>query len=393
MMKINLPKLIIDNKKATYLVAIDLKEETKELYFQVDVEYAEMISLSGDAALAGLIVQAMYLGEDIEIDAPVSSELLYAFKGSFQVLMCEAIPFLNNIEIRASHVHAQDKKNGVATGFSGGVDSFSTLVEYLSSDMPEHLRLTHLVFNNVGSHGGGGETLFEERYARISPLVKNIGLPFIKCNSNLDEFYSKRLNFQLTHTVRNASAAMVLQNEIGTFLYSSAYGFSEININCGNDIAKIDPLSFQYLSSEHLKFISAGAHLYRVDKTIQISKYETSFDNLDVCVSSTIGNCSKCFKCLRTMLTFEICQQLEKYQNVFDLDVYKKYRLSYMAEVIVGSDSFSSEIRQFAKRHGFKFPLYAYLLIPFTVKALKVLPVIYQIRQYKKSRKSYIFRR
>ena len=64
------------------------------------------------------------------------------------------------------------------------------------------------------------------------------------------------------------------------------------------------------------------------------------------------------------MLTLEIAGVLERYADVFDLDIYHETRTFYLAEVLCSKDPFLQEIALFIKTRGFRIPLssrfYAY---------------------------------
>ena len=49
----------------------------------------------------------------------------------------------------------------------------------------------------MGAHGNDGERLFRDHYAAIEPAIKQIGLPVIVVNSNLDDFYKKKFGLDI----------------------------------------------------------------------------------------------------------------------------------------------------------------------------------------------------
>src|SRR5690606_19883688 len=105
------------------------------------------------------------------------------------------------------------------------------------------LKLTHLLFYNVGSHLAGGRELFLQRLRRIQVFADHVGLPLVPVDSNLDEFYSKAgLGFASTFTVRNVSAALVLQGGLKTYLYASGYRYQDCRVGQSRDIAIADPV-------------------------------------------------------------------------------------------------------------------------------------------------------
>ena len=67
-------------------------------------------------------------------------------------------------------------------GGLGGVDSYAAFHDF-GPAAPESLRVTHLTYTNVGSHGLGGRPLFHARLERLKPAAHQIGLPFMWIDS------------------------------------------------------------------------------------------------------------------------------------------------------------------------------------------------------------------
>ena len=92
-------------------------------------------------------------------------------------------------------------------------------------------------------------------------------------------------------------------------------------------------------------------------KTERIAGLALSRRYLDVCVRSSDGtNCSGCWKCARTLLTLEILGLLDQYDQVFDLDEYRRIRYRYISHVMSSDDTLSREIVELARARGFEFP-------------------------------------
>ena len=225
--------------------------------------------------------------------------------------------------------------------------------------------MTQLLFNNVGSHGAGGQALFQERRARAASAAAEIGLPLIVVDSNVDAFYGVPLGFQQTHTPRNASVALLLQGGLGRFLYASTYARADAFVGATYDMAYSDTVAVPLLSTESLDAVSTGSEHTRVEKTLQVADLPTSYRALDVCArGDAAGNCSTCAKCMRTLLTLEIAGVVERYAAAFDLAVYRKGRDRYCGKVLRSTAPLNREIVAFAAQRGFRFPLRAYAASP-----------------------------
>jgi hypothetical protein len=301
----------------------------------------------------------MFQGEDIFLEGTISERLYYNLSGPYQKMLKFVIPSLHPVNIFPAEVQpAHQLGAGVAMGFSGGIDSFCVLADHYYADVLNGFKVTHLLFNNVGSHGTGEHSrqLFQKRYARLRPVTERIGLPFIAIDTNMDSFY-EGFDFQLTHTPRNASIALLLQKGIKRFYYASTYHYSNAFVGPTYDMAYSDAIALPLLSSETLDMISVGNEYTRVEKTLKVAKIEESYRSLDVCLQEgTTINCSTCWKCKRTMLTLEIAGLLDHYADVFDMNSYRKVREKYIAEVLSSEDPLLREISAFIRTSGFKIP-------------------------------------
>jgi hypothetical protein len=354
-MRISKPEIVSANDGLRYRVQVDAAGTEKNLWFSIPSEFGELISDSSDAALAALLIPAMSRGEDLHIAGVLSEKLFYNLSCSYQALLRTVIPSLSKISICPEEIRpATPGAPGVATGFSGGVDSFCVLADHHCRDAPPGYRLTHLLFNNVGSHGHGpdGERLFQERYDRLGRAAARFGLPFIAVNSNVEDFY-RDLRFRQTHTSRNAAVALLLQRGIGKFMYASTYGYADLIAGNTGEMAAADPVALPLLSTERMCALSSGSEYNRVQKTLKVGALPDSYESLDVCATgSQEKNCSVCMKCLRTLLTLELAGLLGRYEGVFDLEAYEANKPRYIEEVLQSEDPFCREITSFANKLG-----------------------------------------
>jgi len=326
--------------------------------------------------LVALLIPAMRNGEDIRVAGTISGKLLYNFH-RLQSIIQAIIPVLKTVNIHPEGVSNEltHDASGIATGFSGGIDSFCVLADNYYMAAADGSKITHLLFNNVGSHADAGEVLFQKRFKRLMPIAQKIGLPLIAINSNMVEFYGTGVGFQQTHTMRNASVALLLQKGIRRHLYASAYSYGDIFVGPAEDMAVSDPVILPLLGTENLDLISVGSEYSRVAKTLRVAEIADSYRSLDVCVScdytGPFTNCSKCFKCLRTLATMDIAGIQDRYSGVFDLTTYKSYRNVYFAEMLASRDPFEKEIAYFAKQKGYTFPVSTQIM-----RALRVTPAV-----------------
>lgn len=363
-MRIGEPTFYYKDDEVFYQVAVEGRSGTSVLWYSIQKEFEPLLCQSSDGPLVALLIPAMMTGEDIYLEGSVSEKLWHNLSGPFQRLLCHIMPWLSTIKITPCSLTAEKKvAPGVITGFSGGIDSYCTLADHYFSEVTPGFKISHLLFNNVGSHGKkDGEKLFHQRYSALKPTVDRIGLPFLRVNSNIHEFYGKKINFKQTHSLRNASVALLLQGGVGRFMYSSGHSFNNTYIGPSNDTACSDPVLLPYLSTERMDTMLVGGEYSRVEKTNKISDLSITHDTVDVCVRGDgAGNCSTCKKCLRTLSTLDVGGNLEAYARSFDLKAYNKSRAKFFGKILSSKEPLLREIYQFAKEENFSFPPMSHL--------------------------------
>lgn len=370
-MHIGKPLLDLVDGQVRCETPVDSAMGRSRLWYAADAAHGEMFSPLSDAQLIGLLIPAMAEGGELHLEGAVSEPLLYHASGPLQSILRAIIPSLKAVTIRPREVyrHTGGRASGVASGFSAGIDSYCLLADHHFSPILDAYTLTHLIFSNVGSHGRGGEQLFHHRSSKLIPLTERLGLPLLKINSNLDDFYAERASgirsnetlglFQQTHTLRNASVALLLQSGIGRYLFASTYTYADTFIGPSCSTAYSDPVLLPMLCTDTLDACSTGSQYSRADKTLRVAEVPESYDSLDVCVNPDHAgpptNCSTCWKCLRTLATLDIAGALERYTASFDLAAYRKLRAGYLAG-LDPEDPFARDILHLARKRGFAMP-------------------------------------
>ncbi len=365
-MRLTRPQLTTAGDQVRYSVQVQAEDGPAQLWFGVAQAHADLLSDRADAAALALLIPAMARGQDLIIDGTLSQRLYYNLRGPVQKILQLVIPSLRRIRVEADDVQAATARPaGVACGFSGGIDSYYVLAEHHYGNPPPGYRLTHLLYNNVGAHGKLAHTIFPTYYARLSKTTAQLGLPFIAVDSNLADFY-KSFTFQQTHVLRNLAVPLVLQGGLGRFFYAATFDYSTIRVKPSDDLAYADPVLIPCLGTESLDTLVVGCDVSRIEKTAHVAGIPDSYHTLDICVAPqyrmladgavAAANCSRCWKCRRTLLALEILGALDRYAGVFDLEIYRRERTWYMAEVLNSDRPLLREIVNYAKAHGYVFP-------------------------------------
>ena len=335
-MKIRKPVLSSNGKWTRVTAQIEIGDDIKSLWFEVEEEYGQYLCHErSDAYLIGLLWIAMVNHYDIECEAPVTGELLHQVETTL-------IPSLvkNSGVMRAPKITCPIEPNpltnigAVGTGMSCGVDSLHTIKAYYQHSLP-NFRLTHLSVYNVGAFGlydiCKAETQFKWQVENSRRLADELGLKLVAGNSNFkNEFFT---DHRYTCTYVNMFGVLMLQKLWGVYFYASLgcgmEKFSVVNAD-RVDAAHYDSLALDCYSTRNLKIYSEAAALSRFEKTRAIVELPLSRKYLHVCCLDNGRNCGKCFKCKRTLVSLDALGVVDQYGEVFDVGYYKKHRTRYM---------------------------------------------------------------
>lgn len=359
---------IHSNDNVIVQVPVEYGDKNNLLWYEFDGKIEPYITTEKhDGFLVGLLLLGMKLGEDVHVQGNISAKLFYNLTQYYMDIVQAVIPEFHKVQITADKLvddNGYKKGHGVITGFSAGIDSFSLIHDHLDPDIPDEYKVTHFLYNNVGSHGEWesekANELFNKRYELIKGFSSEVSIPFIKINSNLSDVL--QMDFQQTHTPRNVSSVLLLQGLIGKYLYASTYQYKDCYIGKAYDMAYADPFALHLLSTESLECISAGSQYSRIEKTRLITDYSPAQSWLNVC-GSTRGradNCSVCWKCNRTLFTLELLGKLDAFSDVFNLERWNWSRKWFIPETILNKKVKSpliEEIRDLAKQQNYTFSL------------------------------------
>ena len=333
---------------------------TQAVWFAVSRDWAKHLDVDClDPFVLAALPLAMRLGDPIYAAGRVSARLLFALNTGVPTVIAQIGGSRHPVKVRVAqaveYAPPPPVGRGVATGFSGGIDSFCILCDHLGPAALPAQRVTHLIFNNVGAFGRGGTATFRECLPSVLACARELQLPVVAIDSNLEEFLGIDSFFD-DHQFRNVAAVLTLQSLLGSQLYASAYRYADC-FKRGGNTAHWDPVILPQLSTERLQVLAIGGQYSRVQKTERVAAFPVSHRHLHVCVrDGSTGNCSSCWKCVRTMLTLELLGRLDDYREVFDLRTYAKVRSHFIVEMLRSQDPLWVEVREFARARGHRFP-------------------------------------
>ncbi|HEX4439958.1 MAG TPA: hypothetical protein VH854_07785 [Thermoanaerobaculia bacterium] len=317
----------------------------EELWFEVDAALADSLSRSGNPFLTALLPLAATLREPIRMEAPVDPML---HRGACEIgaIWRDWYPWLGPIEIEAPA--APELPPGPETGafFSGGVDSFYTVLRGLEET--GRLRPTELVLVAGFDVRLDRDPARRRRRDRLARLAKSLGLRLVEVSTNLKETRIAAAHWNdLSHGCALAATGLVLERRYGILLVASTFDYAHLHPLGSHPLT--DPL----LSTAATRVLHHGAEASRGDKVEYLSRSPLAMENLHVCWRQGDDvNCGVCEKCLRTRLVLELAGASSRARlfpaGLLDLDLVARILIKRAHSY----DTYYREISEWALRSG-----------------------------------------
>ena len=357
-----------------------------KLWFSVPSKYEDWLTDDVyDAFLVAVLYPAMYYKEDIEITGDVSKRVYYNIVSNVTAIVKMYDNSFRVPKITVSG-YANAKKGDVlhvGTGFSGGVDSFSTLYDhYFTTDDPDY-KIDTLFFFHIGQYGDVKlpETWerAKNRFSITENFAKEVNMNTCFMSTNLFDFYLPKWEFDAGVLCRIASV-LVFQRVLKRYYICNDYSYGEM-IDLGEvyrsghmDLADMsNPYIMPLLSPEGLEIVCDGMQYTRGDKIEKIADDPLVAKFLNVCIGKSTTkavNCGICYKCLHTMLTFDIIGKLNNLEKVFDLSYYAKVadEIKCQQVMLYGKEPYATSNVDLAKKYGYPMPTKFHAILVLSLK-------------------------
>jgi hypothetical protein len=271
------------------------------LWFEVPAAFADALSARGDPFLPVLLLRALQRPGPIVIEAEVSPELLASARRATALLEAWGLPPGRvrgaSVEIQAPVAAAARRGAGVGAFFSGGVDSFYTVLKNIARyPVSDSRSITHLMMLHGFDVRADDGALFERLSGPLREAAAGLGKGFLTLRTNLRELFGDD-DFDFSHGVVLAGAGHAVAGLFHTLYIASSYPYSELRP--WGSHPTLDPL----WSSERVDFVHDGAERSRPEKIAVLARSPVALRGLRVCLMQREAyNCGKCEKCVRTML-------------------------------------------------------------------------------------------
>lgn len=262
-----------------------------------------------EALYSAFVIPCMLQGVTLEGDRSVCSQW-YANICSLTEILADAWGIPDKSPVLETSQYSDSRSHSEAQFFSGGVDSFYSLLT--SRSTPRFLIFVH-GFDIALSDS----VRFEHANNSLTTVSKAIGSTPCVISTNLRKHpLIASVNWNDAHGGALAAVAHLLQPHVGTVTIPPSWHKSA-NIVYGS-CWQIDHL----WSSRRLEIKHGDASYTRIERLRVIAENPLAQQHLRVCWENKAptGNCSRCEKCVRTMLELHIIGKLENFE-VFDLGV------------------------------------------------------------------------
>ena len=308
--------------------SIQSSGDRREVWFTVPADLEPVLSSSGEAWLLLMLPLAAKTGEPVELSLPVDPFFLENVRGLLGTWQ-SWYPDLKRVELHAPVARAATGEGRSAQFFSGGVDSWFTLLRHTESTprFPQVGDVDDLITVwgfDIPIDRTGEFALLRES---VEDVARHYGKRALTVATNLREqmggawksVWGPRWG-PLTHGTALAATALLMKERYARVRIASTHRFWE-PFPYGSH-----PLTDTLFSTSTTAFLHDHALYSRTEKIERIAESDFALSKLKVCYAEgTFRNCSQCVKCHRMLLCFDALGILEK-ATTFDRSVYERNR-------------------------------------------------------------------
>lgn len=294
-----------------------LLNKPDRLWFSYPEKFAPFVTRRSDAFAAGLVLLAMVSGEDLVIEGDLSPRLARGLAEYQRVFHAWYPHLLSVVNIRAHAINALPPEQAgkeTLSLFSGGIDSAFTLMQHLPERQPlPEFQVRYVLFMHGFDIPLQNPSSFDHARGTFARELAAVGVELIAVRTNLRYFTSGLLPWMISHGSISIAAGLTLDRLCSKLLLPATHNLDDFK-PWGSS-----PLVDHWLSTETIAAIHHGISQTRMDKTHAISGWRPAQQFLRVCINEAgrdgVHNCSACEKCLRTMISLEMCGKLDQFKT------------------------------------------------------------------------------
>jgi hypothetical protein len=328
-------------------------EGERTVWFELPRDCEADVTTSGDPWLALMLPYAVQTGEPIELSLAVDPLLL---ENARQLVGTWVgwYPDLANCEIHAPTQRAAVSGGRGAQFFSGGVDSWFTLLRHTetTSRFPKIGEVDDLITVAGLDIPIGNVDEFAQLAGSTREVAEKFGKRHVVIRTNLREHMEGAWKAawgprwgSLSHAAALAAMGLLLQRRYARVLIGST-GLGVLR-PWGSH-----PMTDVLFSTSTTSFLHDHPLYSRAQKTERVAESVYAVSRLKVCFTGgTFRNCSVCSKCHRTLLSLDIVGALDRASS-FDVEAYQRNR---NRAILVSSEIdrlLAEDVRALALRRG-----------------------------------------
>jgi hypothetical protein len=251
-----------------------------------------------DPFLAAMLFPAMKIGQPLQVSGTVSPKLLLGIE-TIQVMFHKWFPEFHKIDVKAAPGLSNDMSQASEVGvfFSGGVDSFYTLLKHQDE-------ITKIIFVHGIDIDLKNVSLRSKVSKEIRRIAQEFEKPLVEVETNLRDL-AAQYGYQGSFL---ASIGLALSLKFRKIYIASHEPYDHLNPDSSHPL--LDPL----WGTESLTFEHDGCEASRLERVAKIAQSDIALRSLRVCLVNPEDpyNCGSCEKCLRTMLALQAVGALER---------------------------------------------------------------------------------
>jgi hypothetical protein len=256
-----------------------------------------------DAYIPFSLLPMMLTGSDINAQDDLSERMMQA-NPIIQDIYNAWYPKTQQISLKTIQTckrESTSEQKKVGTFFSAGVDSWYTLLKNMDD-------ITDIIFVHGFDIRLDDNNLHQETLEAIEEIGKTYHKNVIEIKTNLRSFTEGRMDWRYGLGAVLASVGLTLRQHFKRIYIPATHTYTNLYP------AGSHPILDHLWDCETLSFVHDGCEAGRVEKIRLIAQNEHALKSLRVCWKNKYGpyNCGKCEKCLRTMITLESINALER---------------------------------------------------------------------------------
>ncbi len=292
-----------ENPRPRGLVEMTIRvgSELHRVWFR---DTGENLALCAECTVAAALLPCMSTGSALSVQGPVDSLFLSGIEKIQDLFLSWGLPFSKvpiAVEVARESRPPPPPGHRVGTFFSGGVDSFFTLLRHQEE-------ITDLILIHGFDFTLDNEKLRREASAACRTVAERFAKNLVEVETNVRPFLVRHTAWKWAHGAALAAVGLLLSSSFRKMYIPASHTYDE-RFPWGSH-SDLDPL----WSTSRLAFVHDGAEATRSQKVAAISRSDVALQTLRVCLENHEGdyNCGRCEKCLRTMVNLRIAGVLDR---------------------------------------------------------------------------------